>query len=176
MMPVSTEEVDMFRSIVSALVSGLKALARLAGSILTAPLRIFGGGGYAGEPPEIPMPEPYEPPPEDRTKMYEDIARSIMGWAADSIIADRPIDLPPGLPITLREWLPGLSRDETWELMEADRSGVIAHIQALFPLASVRPVQRLQPVEKWPAELRRPKSAGFAAIAALEEREPGRAA
>ncbi|WP_038965590.1 hypothetical protein [Bradyrhizobium diazoefficiens] len=158
----------MLKSILNALVSGLKASARLLGSVLTAPLRMFGRGGDAGAPPKIPMPQPYEAPPEDRTKMYEDIARAIMCWAADSVLADRPVDLPPGLPLTVREWLPGLSRAECWSLMDADNNVVCGHIQGLFPLAGVRAVQRLPRVRAWPAELRTPESAGFAAIAELE--------
>lgn len=164
------------RSIISAITAAFKNVFGVAVALLSWPARmLFGDRGGGCVAPEIPMPQPLPEPPEDRTKIYEDIARAVMNWAADSVIADRPVDLPPRLPIGIREWLPGLSRSECWELMEADRSAVCAHIQGLFALPAVRPVQRLLAVKEWPAELRVPESTGFAAIADLEMREHARA-
>lgn len=165
----------MLRSILSAIGFALASAFRFIGRTATAPLRWFGGGGHAL--PEFVPPEPVVPPEptEDRAAMYDEIARTIMSWAADSLIADGPVPLPPRLPIALREWCPGLSRAECWELMESDKFAVSSHLQQCFAIPGVRPVQRLPVVVAWPAELRKMESAGFAAIAALESIEHARA-
>lgn len=165
----------MLRAIFNAIASGLAAAVRFTGRMLTAPLRWFGGGG--GEPmlPEFVPPEPVADPGPDRAALYDDIARVIMTWAADSIIADGPVPLPPRMPIALREWCSGLSRAECWEIMESDRMAVSSHLQHCFAIPGVRPVQRLQPVVAWPAEPRMMESAGFRAIAELEALELQRA-
>ena len=164
------------RSIILAIIAACKNVFGVGLALLSWPARVlFGDRGGGCEAPEIPMPQPLPEPPEDRTKIYEDIARAVMNWAADSVIADRPVDLPPRLPIGIREWLPGLSREECYDIVEADRSAVCAHIQGIFALQGVRAVQRLQSVKVWPAQLRAPESTGFAAIADLEMLERARA-
>lgn len=164
------------RSIIFAIIAACKTAFNLGAMVLSWPLRmLFGDRGGGGEAPEVPMPQPLPEPPEDRTKIYEDIARAVMNWAAESVIADRPVDLPPRLPIGIREWLPGLSREECYNIMGADRSVVWAHIQGISALPGVRPVQRLQGGQTWPAELRMPESTGFAASPELEMLERARA-
>lgn len=166
----------MLRSIVSALLAGLKRTFRFVGDVLSAPLTMFGGGAPAPiDIRDVAEPQPHVPPPEDRTQMYLDVARAIMNWAADSVLADRPVDLPPRLPIAVREWLPGLSREECWALMDSSKMSVLGHISGESLIRGLRPVRRLPRITAWPAAPVVPESTGFAAIAALEELEPDRA-
>jgi len=163
------------RAIFFAIMSALSTAFRFAGRVVTWPLRLFGGGGLA-VPPEVQMPVPFEPPPApDRGEIYDAIAQAMMSWCADSICADRPVVLPPGLPIAIREWAPGLNREECWEIMGADKMAVSAHITGLFTLPGVRKVQPLARIDEWTAEPMKMESAGFAAIAALERGELHRA-
>lgn len=140
-------------------------------TVLSAPFRLVGGGG-ASMPPEVPMPAPYvdEPPRKDMTAVYDEIARAIMNWSADSLLADEPVPVPPKLPREFREWLPGLSRDECLAIVEADAMAVSSHIMGLFTLPGVRTVQTLRAVV-WPPEAPVVESPGFAAIALLERGE-----
>ncbi|CUT11470.1 hypothetical protein BF49_2550 [Bradyrhizobium sp.] len=157
------------RALISAIISALKSAFACGLAVLSAPFRMFGGGGGQGMPPEIPMPQPYvdKPAPRDMTAVYDEIARILMTWAADSIIADEPVPVPPKLPREFREWLPGLSRDECDKLMEADKMAVSAHVRGLFAIPGVRKVMPLRAVV-WPPEAPIEESPGFAAIAKLE--------
>lgn len=166
------------RAIISAIISALRSAFSFATTALAAPFRFLNsmtGGGLA-VPPSVPMPEPFEdePPRKDMTEIYDEIARMILEWAADSIIADRPLPVPPKIHREVRDWMAGLTRDECYELMEADRMAVSSHIMGLFALPGVRKVQPLEAVV-WPPRTRVMESAGFAAIAALEIDEPDRA-
>src|SRR5258708_5842045 len=99
----------MLKSILSAFAAGLMAGFRFVGRAVTTPLTWFGGSGHA-IPAPVPLPQPLDAEPQpDQSQIYDDIARIIMSWCADAIIADRPQPLPPGLPIALREWMPGLT-------------------------------------------------------------------
>lgn len=165
----------MLRSILSAIASAFVSVFRFTGRALTAPLRWFGGGGQA-LPEFVPPPEPLSAEEtQDRAALYDDIARVIMTWAADSLIADCPVPLPPRVPIALRDWAPGLSRNECWELMEAERLAVSSHLQRCFTLPGVRPVGPLTPIAWGPAALRSTESASFRVIAELEALEHARA-
>lgn len=163
----------MLKAIVSAFVGALKAAGRILGRVVATPFRMLDGplgGDGPPVPPEIPEvlpPEPVEPT-SDRAAMYADIANVVMTWCADSVISDRPVALPPRLPIALREWMPGLNRDECFTLMNADKITVSDHLERTFPLPGVRPVQPLRPLPEWPAApapVVAPETAGFAAIA-----------
>jgi hypothetical protein len=166
----------MLKQIFSAITSALRSVGRMLGRVMAMPFRmlsgLFGGGSAPIDIPEVQPPEPVEPTPVGNTQLYEDIANAIMSWCADSVIADRPVDLPPGLPVAVREWAPGLSRDECWTIMNAEKIAVSSHIRRLFPIQGVRPVQRLARVTQWPAEPVEPESAGFAAIVELGLPDP----
>jgi hypothetical protein len=166
----------MLKLIFSAIAVILRAVARMLGRVAAAPFRmlnrLFGGSAGPIDMPEVAPPEPVEPTPTDNTQLYADIANAIMRWCADSVIADRPIDLPPRLPIAVREWLPGVTRDECWTIMNAEKTAVSAHIQRLFPIPGVRPVQRLTRLTKWPAEPVEPGPPGFAGTIAIGWPDP----
>jgi hypothetical protein len=156
--------------------SVLGSVFRIIGRVVTAPLRLFGAGGGLAVPPAVPMPQSFEAATApDHSQIYDDIARVVMSWCADSIAADRPVVLPPGLPISVREWAPGLNREECWEIMEADRMAVSSHLRGLFVIPGVRKVQSLARINAWPAEPVNRESAGYAAVSALEPAGPGRA-
>jgi hypothetical protein len=162
----------MLKSILSAIGAGMMAAFRFVGRTVTAPLTWFGGGGQA-IPAPVPLPQPLDAEPkQDQSQIYDDIARAIMSWAADGILADQPQPLPPGLPVAIREWMPGLTRNECWNLMDADRMAVSSHVQRCFTLPGVRPVQPLPRVAEWPTEPERPESVGFAATALSELWQP----
>lgn len=137
----------MLRSIFAAVGAALMSAFRFFGRVLSAPLRMFGGVTVA---PEVPMPQPYvaEATP-SHSQVYEDIALIVMSWCADCLIADKRQPLPPKLSRDLLSWLPGLSRHECHEVMNADRMAVSAHLMGIFAIPGVRAVQYL-PVETWP--------------------------
>src|SRR4051794_17368850 len=116
------------RAVISAIISAVKSAFGFGLAVLSAPFRMFGGGGPGM--PEIPMPQPYvdEPPKKDLTAVYDEIARIFMTWAADCLIVDEPVPVPPKLPRDIREWAQGLTREECLQVMEADRMAVSAHL------------------------------------------------
>jgi hypothetical protein len=163
----------VLKAVFSAIVGALKAAGRILGRVVATPFRMLDGllgGGGPPVPPEIPEvlpPEPVEPT-FDRAAMYADIANAVMAWCADSVISDRPVALPPHLPIALREWMPGLNRAECSTLMNADKIAVSDHLERTVALPGVRSVQPLRPLREWPAALAlvvAPETASFAAIA-----------
>jgi hypothetical protein len=162
------------RSILSAVGATMRGALNVLKSVVSLPGRIigavFGGGADAGAAPELPQLRDLENELAgrfDRTAIYENIARAVMGWCADSMIADRPQALPAGLPIAVREWLPGLTRDECDLIISADKTAVSSHVQNAFTIKGVRRLGRLPAPPEWPAETAYLESAGFAAIAAL---------
>jgi len=149
----------MLKSILSGIAAALRSIGRAVVGIAMAPLRFVDGllGGSGGDSsPQIPEIRSYDDEVQldgdDRQAMYIEIANKILAWAADSIIDSAPTSLPPGLPIELRYWVPGLTRQECETLINADEKAVSAHIQGIFPLPGVRPVQRLTPLLEWPRE------------------------
>jgi hypothetical protein len=147
----------MLRSIFAAIASSFGAFARLFGIIFMAPFRLIDRvlvGGDDGSPHEIPQVQPPDPVDGfDRQACYAEVANRIMVWAADSIVADRPVALEArDIPRDVREWLPGLTRADCVAIISADEKGVSAHLQRLFALPGVRPVQRLPVLSKWEAE------------------------
>jgi hypothetical protein len=171
------------RSILSAIAAALRGIVNMLKAAVSLPGRIIGavlgGGGAAGAAPEVPELRDLEAELAgrlDRTVLYENIARAVMGWCADTIIADRPQPLPPGLPIAVREWLPGLTREECDIIINADKTAVFSHVQNAFTIQEVRRLGRLPALREWTAEpAYLPESAGFAAIACLESRGPATA-
>ena len=170
------------RSILSAIATALRGAISVLKTVVSLPGRligaVLGGGAGAGAAPEVPPLRDLEAELAervDRTAIYEKTARAVMGWCADSIIDDSPKPLPPGLPIALREWLPGLTRDECCSIINADKTAVSSHIQNAFPIHGVRRLGRLPALREWPTEPAcRPESVGFAAIAALGSLGPER--
>lgn len=163
------------RSIISAIMSALKSAFGFAATALFAPFRyLFSPPG--GGPVEVPMPAPFEAPAEkqDMTKFYDQIARLVMSWAVDSIIADAPMAMPPKIPREVRAWMQGLTRDECAELMEAESRAVSSHIRGIFAIPGVRKLQPLR-AAAWPPEAPTMEHSGFAAIAVLEGLELDRA-
>jgi hypothetical protein len=149
----------MLKAIFSSIVSALRSVASVMGRVAMAPIRFIDRllvGGDGGSPPEIQEVRRYDDTESidsaDRQAMYIELANRIMAWAADSIVDDAPAPLPAKLPIALREWLPGVTRDECCVLLNADEKAVSAHIQRLFALRGLRPVQHLTPLREWPAE------------------------
>lgn len=149
----------MLRSIFTSIASALRSIWRVIFRIGIAPLRfidrVLVGGDYSS-PQEIPEVRPHdgaEPTDNfDRQAHYLTVANRIVTWAADSIAAGRPLPLPSNnIPIGLREWAPGLTRDECCVLIKADEEAVSAHLQGLFALPGVRRVSRLSPLTVWPA-------------------------
>jgi hypothetical protein len=162
------------RAIIFAIIHALKGAFSFGLAVLRAPFRFL--NPMPDGVPEVPMPVPFEDesPRKDMTEIYDEIARLILEWAADSIIADRPLPVPPKIHREVRDWMAGLTRDECCELMESDGMAVSSHIMGLFAIPGVRKVQPLR-AAVWPAKPTRIDYAGFAAIAALEELEPDRA-
>lgn len=150
----------MLRAIATAIVSALKSVGRMFGRIAAAPFAaidaMIGGGGAV--PPPIELPDPIETTTNDHTEVYRQIADSIMRWACASVIDDRPAPLPPGLPLAIREWLPGLTRDECEAIVESEMTDVLAHSKGVLPIVGVRSVQPLPAVSEWSARESEPTS------------------
>lgn len=160
----------MLRAILSAIVNALRSGARFLGRVAKFPLRLINGlfGGGYDDMSELPEPEPYRAPenfPVDNQDAYREIACAVTRWAAESIIADRPEPVPPKLPRPIQEWLPGLSRDECWRLMNASERDVSAHLQGLFAIDAVPKVRPLQ-AKEWPPEPQLPADMGHPAFSA----------
>ncbi len=143
----------MLRAIVTAIVNVLKSIGRAAGRVIAAPFAAINAliGGEASVPPPIDLPPPIETTAHDNSEVYKQIADAIMRWCCDSVIDDRPAQLPPGLPLAIKEWLPGLTRDECEAIVESEQADVLAHIQGVCPVSGVRSVQPLARVIEWPA-------------------------
>jgi hypothetical protein len=145
----------MLRSIIAAVVSALRLFGRLVRRVATAPFvmldSMVGGGGAAPlEIPEVAPPEALVPKPVDNARFYEDLANAVMSWCADSIIRDAPATVPSSLPLAVKNWLPGLTREECDAIIEADKAAVSVHLEGMFELPGVRPVQALTPLRAWP--------------------------
>ncbi len=84
-------------------------------------------------------------------EIYKQIADAIMRWACVSVIDDRPAPLPPGLPLAIRKWLPGLSREECEAIVESEQNDILAHFKGIYSIAGVRSVRSLTGVSEWPS-------------------------
>ncbi|HEX7883575.1 MAG TPA: hypothetical protein VF499_12655 [Afipia sp.] len=148
----------MIKTIITAITSALRALVRVAGAIAMSPLRLVDRVLYGDRPPAIEAPAPcqYGDEPSDaeaRQAMYLELANRIVWWAAESIEVDRPAPLAArDIPLAVRAWLPGLTRAECAAIIGADERAVSAHLQKLFSLPGVRPVERLPRLQEWPEE------------------------
>ncbi|HEX7883542.1 MAG TPA: hypothetical protein VF499_12475 [Afipia sp.] len=177
----------MIKTIITAIASALRAFVRVAGAIAMSPLRLVDRVLYGDRPPAFEAPVPYSRGVDeasdgfDRQEMYLELANRIIAWAAESIEADRPVQLAGrDIPRAVRSWLPGLTRAECAAIIGSDERAVSAHLQKLFLLPGVRPVQRLPRLREWPAEPAPANDAGspsfiFFADAGLPERPPARA-
>ncbi|MEH2512248.1 hypothetical protein V1291_003602 [Nitrobacteraceae bacterium AZCC 1564] len=142
----------MLRAIITAILSALKSIGRFAGRIVAAPFAALGamaGGDVAAAPPLIELPPPIEAATNDNSEVYKRIADAILRWACTSVIDDRPAPLPPGLPLAVRAWLPGLSREECEAIVESEPNDVLAHFNGISPIIGVRSVQSLAAVSEW---------------------------
>lgn len=148
----------MLRAIVTAIVSALRSLGRFAGRVIAAPFAAIGAviGGDAAVLPTIDLPEPIETTTHDNSEAYRQIADAVMRWACDLVIDDRPAPLPPGLPLAVREWLPGLTRAECEDIVESEQADVLANLQGVCTIVGVRSVQPLAAVSEWPARKSEP--------------------
>jgi hypothetical protein len=159
----------LLRAIISAIVNALRSGARFLGRAAAFPLRLINGlSGGGGDVPELPEPEPCRDPENtsvDNQAVYREIVLAVMRWAAESIVADRPEPVPPRLPRPVQEWLPGLSRDECWRLMNASERDISAHMQGLFAIDAVPKVRPLQ-AKEWPPEPAVPAAVGHPSFSA----------
>jgi hypothetical protein len=163
---------DIVRSVISAIISALKAAVGVGAKLVSWPLRClhFGTGGAAPiDVPEVaPALESVPEPAVDHTEIYKRTAVALQSWAAESLLADELQPVPTAWPRSVQEWARGLSRDEAFAIIDAPEHAVIAHISGVFAMPRVRAVQPLR-AAKWeraepldPARM----SAGFASIAA----------
>jgi hypothetical protein len=166
----------MLRAIFSSILSALRGLAGFIFSFGIAPLRLFDrllGGDGGGAAQEIPVVRPYDAATPhdgaDTQALHLEIANKVMAWAADSIVADRPVALPAGMPVPLKQWLPGLTRQECEVLINASEKAVSAHLQKLFALPEVRNVRRLDPIAEWAAEPKPDLDQGSPSFAAFTD-------
>ena len=145
------------KSIFAAIGAALRAALRMLGALARLPGRLV--GAFLGLPAEddmVPPPAPIDlddEPAADRHEIYGNASSAVMGWCAESLIDDRPAPLPPGLPIEVSWWVPGLSREECETLINVDRDRISLHLQGIREIAGVRPVGPLVP-EPWPASPR----------------------
>jgi hypothetical protein len=174
----------MLRQILSAVVSALKSIGRFAGRLALAPLRMLGGlvGGVGGNSGPLAVPPPIEdyaegdvasvPPGPAPQAVSEQMASIVMEWAAHSIVHESPVPLPPKLPRAVVAWLQGLTREECFAIIDAERSAVSMHLGALSLLPGVRSVRPLAPVS-WKREPMPPFDMGSLSFVTMaDEHEP----
>jgi hypothetical protein len=140
----------MLRAAFSMLRRALALPGRVMGALLGVPAFV------ADIPPPAP-PEDLEAaePSFDRQRLYDQTASMVLAWCADSVIGSRPAPLPPGLPIRVRNWLPGLTREECMCVVNADRSAISAHIRGICDIEGVRGLGPLPAPGDWPAQPRK---------------------
>lgn len=148
----------MLRSILSAIRAALRGSFSFLWEAFCLPGRLFAGllGGAADGPPagDSPLVSDFKSELAERKSLADNhvkIARSVHAWAADSIIADKSAPVPAWLPRELKNWLPGLTRDEVETLISADNQAISAHVRKVYTLKGVRKVRSLEPAE-WPPE------------------------
>jgi hypothetical protein len=141
----------MLSAMRSAFAAAFKGLAWL----LMFPGRLVAHILGIPEADEVPRPAPPEDltagskPSDDSTEAWERAADLVRGWCADSIIDDKPAGMSPALPLAVREWLPGLSRNECFAIIEADKQAVLGHVRGINAIAGVRPRHRLAAISEW---------------------------
>lgn len=141
---------SVLRTIGAAVVAALKAMGRMA----LMPLRAVENMLMGQAPPVVDLPEigtsPVKPPvlpALTNDEMWDDHARMLQTWCADSMIEGRPLPVPPSLPRDIKEWSKGLTRDECDIVLNATRAAAIAHIRGLFKLPNVRKIEPLAAAE-----------------------------
>jgi hypothetical protein len=171
----------MFKRILSAIASALKAMFYVAGRVVTAPFRIVDamlGGGSMWGLPELPTPSDVpatDAPAGEASRKDMELASAreanvVLGWAAESIIDDEPAPLPNPHRCSraTSSWLRGLTRDECELLINSDEKATSAHLRGRREIPGVRKVQPLEPAP-WPPRERadcETISPGFAAVSA----------
>jgi hypothetical protein len=139
----------MLRLILTAIRSALSSAVRFLGRVMSLPGRVLGHALGVPEPDDLPDLAPPEDlsagskPTTDTQEIYLAVANLVRAWCADTLIEARPVALPPGLPLKIRQWLGGLTRDECDAVINADKYAVSAHCQGLYDIAGVRHVGRL---------------------------------
>ena len=137
-------------AIISAIMSAFKSAFSFVMTVLSAPLRLFGGGHVSRG--SMPLPEiapPLEVPPApvpDHTEMYARTAMAVQTWAAESLIADERLPVPTSWPRSVKDWAKGLDREECFAIIDAPEHAVIGHISQVFAMPRVRSVQPLPAV------------------------------
>jgi hypothetical protein len=149
----------MIRAIITAVAGALRkafgALRGLAAMPFRALASIGGGGGWSmPDAPTVGL----EDADNDRATAADrrmadglTMANLMLSYAADSVVEDRPADVPAGLTPELKRWAQGLSRDECETLLMSDERGISAHIQGVFHLPGVRRAAPLPPA-RWSQE------------------------
>ena len=168
----------MFRSIIKAIASALQkafgALRSLAASPFRALAGIGSGGSYSmPDAPSLGLDDDQDDRAAAADRRMADgllMANLMLGYAANSVVDDRPAAVPAGLMPELRRWAQGLSRDECESLLLSDERGISAHLQGVFMLPGVRKVAPLPPavwsVEPSPAHDDDPFDVSLAAVPA----------
>lgn len=137
---------------VTALQRGFSALRGLAAAPFRALSAIGGGGGYSmPDAPTVGL----DDADGDRAAASDRamaaglmMANLMMTYAANSVVDDRPADVPAGLTPELQRWARGLTRDECERLLLSDERGISAHLQGVFMLPGVQKVAPLPPA-RW---------------------------
>lgn len=170
------------RAILTAIVATFRVALRMMLGLAKFPGRLL--GMIMGVPPDcgdIQPPAPAEDMEEiapdntlDRQAIYERVAAAVLSWCADSLIHGQPAPLPRGLPIVLRQWLPGLSRKEAEVVLNADKASIAAHLQGFYDIAGLRHVGPLPTTEDWPAKPRKHLAGDIAIVCSPEVVAPAR--
>lgn len=152
----------MLKSIIVAINNAFAKCLTALGRVASWPLRVIagGGGGMAGAAPDV-VEGPDADPIAAREKAMATgllMAEIIQGYAVESFIAGVPAQLPDGLTPELKIWARGLTMDEYAAIVNADQTGISAHIQGVFTLPGVSRVGP-RPTAEW--SNRRPRDLPF---------------
>jgi hypothetical protein len=127
-------------------------MRRVAAAPFQALANIFGGSGdLPAVPPVAPSEIDEDAPGPNMDAIYRDLAIAVRTWCAKSIIAQRPLPLPPKSPRGVAAWLPGLSIDEAHAIINATEIEVMSHLRSRELINGVCRVRPLEPAV-WPVE------------------------
>lgn len=129
------------------------ALRRVCGFVFdigTWPLRLFGGGGGrpSVEPPRPPAKVPNlgaRPAGQvvDHSLSQARDAKMLRAWVMSSLASGEHAFMPPSLPRSVKEWLPGLTAAQLEKLTACSNTQIADHIHGRKPVAGVPSVRAL---------------------------------
>jgi hypothetical protein len=81
---------------------------------------------------------------QDLNYQYRRDTLDVVRYLAAALKGETP-EVSARIPRAVRDWLPGLSRDEMQRLVRAGVAGILAHLRGVKLVSDVRPVGKIEP-------------------------------